>query len=70
MYVEFEEVNARHVLIKPSIIISEEKAKNMLAKFVSDYKAGKADFAKFAIEHSEDPGSKLKGGELGWADPK
>jgi peptidyl-prolyl cis-trans isomerase SurA len=67
--VEFEEVSARHILIKPSIIISEDKAKNMLAQFVKDFKAGKADFAKFAIEHSEDPGSKLKGGELGWADP-
>jgi peptidyl-prolyl cis-trans isomerase SurA len=67
--VEFEEVSSRHVLIKPSIIVSEEKAKNMLAKFAVDFKAGKADFASFAKEHSEDPGSRLKGGELGWADP-
>ena len=67
--VEFEEVNARHVLIKPSIIVSEEKAKNTLANFAKEYKAGTADFAEFAREHSEDPGSKLKGGELGWADP-
>ena len=67
--VEFEEISSRHVLIKPSIIVSEEKAKNMLAKFAADFKAGKADFAAFAKEHSEDPGSRLKGGELGWADP-
>ncbi len=67
--VEFEELSSRHVLIKPSIIVSEEKAKNMLAKFAVDFKAGKADFAAFAKEHSEDPGSRLKGGELGWADP-
>ena len=67
--VEFEEISSRHVLIKPSIIVSEEKAKNMLAKFATDFKAGKADFAAFAKEHSEDPGSRLKGGELGWADP-
>ncbi|MDZ7868668.1 MAG: peptidylprolyl isomerase SurA [Rheinheimera sp.] len=67
--VEFEEISSRHVLIKPSIIVSEEKAKNMLAKFAVDFKAGKADFAQFAKEHSEDPGSRLKGGELGWADP-
>ncbi len=67
--VEFEEISSRHVLIKPSIIVSEEKAKNMLKKFAVDFKAGKADFAAFAKEHSEDPGSRLKGGELGWADP-
>ncbi len=67
--VEFEEISSRHVLIKPSIIVSEEKAKNMLMKFAVDFKAGKADFAAFAKEHSEDPGSRLKGGELGWADP-
>lgn len=67
--VEFEEVNARHVLIKPSIIVSDEKAKNLLTTFIKDFKAGKADFAEFAKQYSEDPGSKLKGGELGWSDP-
>lgn len=67
--VEFEEISSRHILIKPSIIVSEEKAKNMLKQFAADFKAGKADFATFAKEHSEDPGSRLKGGELGFADP-
>jgi len=68
--VEFEEVRARHVLIKPSVIVSEEKAKQMLTQFVADVKAGKADFAEFAKANSEDPGSKLKGGDLGFADPE
>lgn len=67
--VEVKEVKARHILIKPSIILSEEKAKSMLNQFVADVKAGKADFAELAKEHSEDPGSALKGGELGWANP-
>lgn len=66
---ELQEVKSRHVLIKPSVIMSEEKARDTLAKFVDDFKAGKADFAEFAGKHSEDPGSKLKGGELGWSDP-
>ncbi|WP_337843119.1 peptidylprolyl isomerase SurA [Rheinheimera sp.] len=66
---ELQEVKSRHVLIKPSIIMSEEKARDTLAKFVADFKAGKADFAEFASANSEDPGSKLKGGDLGWADP-
>lgn len=67
--VEFEEVHARHVLIKPSIILSDEKAQKMLAEFTAQLAAGKADFATFAKEHSEDPGSRLKGGDLGWMDP-
>ncbi len=49
--VEFEEISSRHVLIKPSIIVSEEKARHMLMKFAVDFKAGKADFAAFAKEH-------------------
>ena len=65
-----EEVNARHILIKPSIILSEEKARNMLAKFKQDVADGTADFAELAKEHSEDPGSALRGGELGWSDPR
>lgn len=67
--VEVKEVLARHILIKPSIILSEEKAKNMLEGFLEQVKTGEADFAVLAKEHSEDPGSALKGGELGWANP-
>lgn len=68
--VEVKEVLARHILIKPSIILSEEKAKNMLEGFLEQVKSGDADFSVLAKEHSEDPGSALKGGELGWANPE
>lgn len=67
--VETTEVRSRHILIKPSIILSEEKARSMLANFAKDLRAGKADFAELAKEHSEDPGSALKGGEYDWTDP-
>ncbi|MGB2426224.1 MAG: peptidylprolyl isomerase SurA [Alteromonas sp.] len=67
--VEVEEVNARHILIEPSIILSEERAKEMLAEFKQQLIAGEADFAELAKEHSADPGSALRGGELGFADP-
>ncbi|WP_440055201.1 peptidylprolyl isomerase SurA [Pseudoalteromonas sp. T1lg65] len=67
--VETVEVRSRHILIKPSIILSEEKAKSMLEGFVKDLRAGKADFAELAKEYSEDPGSALKGGEYDWTDP-
>lgn len=68
--VEINEVKSRHILLKPSIILSESKAKQMLLDFRTEVLAGNADFAALAKEHSEDPGSALKGGELGWAEPK
>ena len=67
--VETTEVRSRHILIEPSIILSEEKAKEMLAGFAKDLREGKADFAALAKEHSDDPGSALKGGEYDWTDP-
>ena len=67
--VEVEEVNARHILITPSIILSDAKAKEMLTKFRTQVIAGEAKFADLAKEYSEDPGSALRGGELGWNDP-
>lgn len=67
--VETVEVRSRHILIKPSVIVSEEKARSMLAGFVKDLRAGTADFSELAKEHSEDPGSALKGGEYDWTDP-
>ncbi|SQH78176.1 peptidyl-prolyl cis-trans isomerase (PPIase) [Shewanella benthica] len=66
---EVDEVRSRHILVKPSPILSEERAKAMLDKFVKQIRAGDADFAAFARQYSEDPGSGAKGGELGWADP-
>ncbi|PTU03757.1 peptidylprolyl isomerase SurA, partial [Pseudomonas sp. HMWF031] len=67
--VTVEEVNSRHILVKPSIILSEDKAKAMLNRFKEEVKNGEADFAELAKEYSEDPGSALRGGELGWSDP-
>ncbi|XQW84479.1 peptidylprolyl isomerase SurA [Thalassotalea piscium] len=66
--VEVEEVRARHILIKPSIILSEAKAEAMLQGFMDKIQAGEADFADLAKEYSEGPTS-VKGGDLGWADP-
>ncbi|MDO2948412.1 peptidylprolyl isomerase SurA [Aeromonas simiae] len=67
--VNLTEVKARHILIKPSIILSEDKAKGMLDGFLNDLKTGKATFAQLAEKYSEDPGSAVQGGELGWASP-
>lgn len=67
--VEVTEVNSRHILIAPTVILSDEKAKEMLKDFREKLLNGEADFAELAKEYSADPGSALKGGELGWADP-
>lgn len=67
--VEIEEVNARHILISPSIILSDQKAEQMLVEFRDNLIEGTADFEELAKEHSEDPGSALQGGVLGWNDP-
>ncbi|TKB46924.1 peptidylprolyl isomerase SurA [Thalassotalea mangrovi] len=66
--VEVTEVKSRHILIKPSIILSEEKAEQMLLDMLAQIEAGEADFDTLAREHSEGP-TATRGGDLGWADP-
>ncbi|WP_181704491.1 peptidylprolyl isomerase [Chthonobacter rhizosphaerae] len=51
-----EEVKARHILVK-----TEEEARAI----IKDLDGG-ADFAKIAAEKSQDPGSKVNGGDLGF----
>ncbi|WP_207903120.1 peptidylprolyl isomerase SurA [Rheinheimera sp. D18] len=66
---DINEIKSRHILIKPSIIVSEDRARSMLAEFAAKVRSGEADFAELAKQHSEDPGSKLNGGDLGWSEP-
>ncbi len=66
--VEVEEVRASHILIEPSIILSETKAESMLQELADKLNAGEADFAELAKEHSEGP-TAVRGGDLGWSDP-
>jgi peptidyl-prolyl cis-trans isomerase C len=54
-----KEFSARHILVK-----TEAEAKEIIAQL---NKGG--DFAKIAKEKSLDPGSKEKGGDLGWFSP-
>lgn len=63
------EVKARHILIKPSIILSDDKAIALLNKYRQQIIDGKKTFAELAQAHSQDPASAVKGGDLGWADP-
>ncbi len=63
------EVNARHILIKPSIILSDEGAKNQLNGYIKQIQSGEKTFAQLAEEFSQDPGSAIAGGELGFQTP-
>lgn len=67
--VEVEEVLASHILISPSIILSEAKAEAQLQRLLDQVQAGEANFADLAQEFSEGPTS-VRGGDLGWADPQ
>ena len=55
------EYKARHILVE-----KEAEAKDIIAKLQKDPGA----FAKLAQEKSKDTASKVKGGDLGWFDPR
>ena len=59
---------ARHILIKPNQIRDEATVISQLTELRERIKAGD-DFALLSKEFSEDPGSALNGGELGWSTP-
>ncbi|EGR2393937.1 TPA: peptidylprolyl isomerase SurA [Vibrio cholerae] len=63
------EVNARHILIKPTIILSDEGAQKQLNEFVQRIKNGEVSFAELAQQYSQDPGSAAQKGELGYQTP-
>lgn len=63
-----QQVNARHILITVTDDASEAAARTTLRK-IQDRLDNGDTFAALAAEYSGDPGSKDKGGNLGWQDP-
>jgi peptidyl-prolyl cis-trans isomerase SurA len=63
-----KQTHARHILVKPSAILTDDQAEKKLAALRQEILGG-ADFAEQAKVISEDIGSKLSGGDLGWASP-
>ncbi|MFV3329351.1 peptidylprolyl isomerase [Pseudomonas sp. NY15437] len=64
-----DEVHVRHILLKPSEIRSDEETQRLAEKLYERIQAGES-FSELAKKYSEDPGSKLNGGDLNWVDPE
>ena len=67
--VKFEDQTlVRHILVQPSEIRSEKQTKDLMNEIYQKLVEGE-DFKQLARQYSEDPGSKMEGGELGWSAP-
>jgi len=63
-----EQTHARHILVKTSEIMDENQARDKLLALKARIEKGE-DFAALAKANSEDTGSMLNGGDLGWSSP-
>ena len=59
---------SRHILVQPSEIRTENQAEILIREIYRRLLEGE-DFKQLARQYSEDPGSKMDGGNLGWANP-
>ncbi len=62
------ETRVRHILLRPSSQLSQAAARAQLAEYRRLVDSGRADFAKLAVDHSQDA-SANNGGDLGWVGP-
>ena len=58
----------RHILIKTNELIDDSEARRRLLELKKRIMDGD-DFATLAKSHSDDKGSAIKGGDLGWVEP-
>lgn len=63
-----QQTHVRHILVKPSEIRTDEQTRE-LAQSLHDRLVAGEDFGKLARKYSEDIGSALEGGDLGWTNP-
>ena len=63
-----QQTQARHILIRPTEIRSDDEAEMIIRDLHQRLLAGE-DFAQVARDFSDDPGSALSGGDLGWSMP-
>jgi peptidyl-prolyl cis-trans isomerase SurA len=60
--------HVRHILIKPTEVLPDEEARRKIESLRERIQAGD-DFANLARGHSDDKGSAIKGGDLGFVMP-
>jgi peptidyl-prolyl cis-trans isomerase SurA len=62
------QTKARHILVKPSEIMTDAQARDLMVQLRARALAGE-DFGELARQYSQDIGSAQEGGELGWTVP-
>lgn len=63
-----KQTRAQHILLKTSASLSDDQARQRLEQLRQQIQSGE-EFAKLARTHSDDKGSAVRGGELGWVSP-
>lgn len=64
-----QQTEVQHILIKPNEIRSLEASKQLIDDIRQRISDGKDSFDSMAKTYSDDPGSALDGGKLGWVNP-
>ncbi|AEW44304.1 peptidyl-prolyl cis-trans isomerase [Serratia symbiotica str. 'Cinara cedri'] len=60
------EVHVKHILLKPSSIITNDQVLTKLANFAKDIKSGRTTFTNVVQDLSQDTRFSLEWGDLGW----
>lgn len=64
-----QQLHLRHILLKPTEIEDDATVQQRLTRWREQILAGKEEFQVFAKTYSQDPGSAINGGDLGWEEP-
>jgi peptidyl-prolyl cis-trans isomerase SurA len=65
---QITQTHARHILIQPTAVLSENEAQERIISLRNRVLMGDS-FADMARAHSDDRGSAMRGGDLGWTNP-
>lgn len=64
--VSVTEVHVRHILLVPSVVLTDQQAQAKLREAAAQIRSGRVNFATLAKQISQDPGSVNQGGEMSW----